>query len=848
MRSGAAESANPVAHGLAWWARHDPERLAIANRDRSMTFEEVDALAATLAARLLELPPGWLPILVDRTPASMVAIHAAVRAGRPFAAVDHDTPRARLEHLLGRLGSPAVALVDRPELGSVLPDAVTALTVPDEAGDGAGPVDLDPLAEACVIFTSGSTGMPKGVVHSWGAFATSRQNASRRSVPGLVEGAPAHVALFSPLSFIAGLFRVTDMSAGKSYSLADPSSMSLEQLAAWLEQGRFDALALTPSTAASLLSLWQGHRRLDTVRVLRTYGEPLLWEHVPAMRALIRPDASVVSGYGASEAISAGVRYEITPDMELGQGRVPLGFARDERRVGVEPLDDPAAAPSDVAAGHTIGELALGGWLATRYLGDPELTARRFVTRADGTRVWRSGDLVTLAPDGCFTLVGRLDDMVKIRGKLVEPAEAERALRAIEGIEQVAVLPHRTATGGHRLVGHVVVRDGAALSPGAVRRRLVEALPPHLVPSVLTRHDDLPVTSRGKLDRVRLQSAPLAPWRDRAPRPPRDELERLVVHVASELLEVSDLDAGDDLWDVGLDSLAAVELCAALADAGHGELDPTDLLRHRTPVDLARHLARSERTAGSEIVRLNAGGAGRPFVFIPGAGMTALSARGLAAAVGADHPVAVVEASGLHRQGRMDRTVEAAARSALRAVREAGLDADHERPLVIGGFSAGGPVAYELARLLHVDGHAVHVVLFDAGLPSANRAGRRRRPAARRLRRAARSPRSLAGWVVREARIVRYTVWPGSRPARAERYTAFKRVARRAVARHVAPSMPFPVTVFQVEGSRAGESARAVVPHAEVITVGGRHRTHLDPPHVSEVGLRLRQLLGDRGA
>ena len=143
------------------------------------------------------------------------------------------------------------------------------------------------------------------------------------------------------------------------------------------------------------------------------------------------------------------------------------------------------------------------GSIATEYLGHPELTKDRFVTDSEGTRWWKSGDLVRQDGSGQYLHVGRLDDLVRVSGKLASPSEAEAALSQIAGVKAAVVLPAVVKT-STRLIGHVEVELGATLPEIELRRALANHLEPHLIPHRIHFHDALPVTPRGKVDRQKL--------------------------------------------------------------------------------------------------------------------------------------------------------------------------------------------------------------------------------------------------------------------------------------------------------------------------------------------------------
>ena len=171
--------------------------------------------------------------------------------------------------------------------------------------------------------------------------------------------------------------------------------------------------------------------------------------------------------------------------------------------------------------------------------------------------------------------------MVKINGRLVEPAEAERVIRAVPGVRAAVVVPRTLASGRQQLVGHV--EAGADVSVDAIRTALSESLPRSLTPAVLVRHQTLPLGDRGKLDRQLLRTAALSPWRDDVGDVPVSSLERSITDIAARCLEMNDLAPSDDLWAMGCDSLAAVEIAEAISVTHDAIIQPNDLISSTTP-------------------------------------------------------------------------------------------------------------------------------------------------------------------------------------------------------------------------------------------------------------------------
>ena len=164
-----------MAMGIVEWAERAPERAAVIDVHRTMTIGELDAAAAALAARLLDGAgpnetdePAWLPIVVDRSVPSIVAVHGVIRAGFPFARIEATMPRELVAEMLARLGNPRRAIVADPMFAELLPAGVEAIPTFGHDGIGAAaPQAVDHEALGRVQFTSGSTGRPKGVISAW---------------------------------------------------------------------------------------------------------------------------------------------------------------------------------------------------------------------------------------------------------------------------------------------------------------------------------------------------------------------------------------------------------------------------------------------------------------------------------------------------------------------------------------------------------------------------------------------------------------------------------------------------------------------------------------------------------
>jgi acyl-coenzyme A synthetase/AMP-(fatty) acid ligase/thioesterase domain-containing protein len=751
-------------------------------------------------------------MIVGRDVASAVAVNAALRAGVGFVPIDASWPAGAVERLLVRLDGPRVAVVTSASRSAVLPVGVECVPVPDEPGLAIDPVAVDPDATAMVTFTSGSSGEPKGVVSPWWAFDAYRAPMTAAAPAG----APDYRAVsLLPPSFAAGVVSLLRPSVGTAVSIIDPSAHDPLSLLETFDRERLNLVVLVPSLVSAVMSRWPTGRRLDAVDTVLVFGEPLDWPMVRTLRTILPEDAVIVNSYGATETIVIVAECRVTARAPLGVGRVPLGRPLVDGRIRLEPLSPDPGAPTEIVV---VGGVSPGYWR------DEALTAVTFGRDPDDTPFWRSGDLARFDEAGDLHFVGRRDNVVKINGRLVEPSEPEAVLGAIPGVRRAVVLVQEGPR-GPRLVAHLELADDATVTPVGVRAELARRVAPYLVPAVLVRHDRLPLTENGKIDRRALGAAPPQPWRTTAASRPSQAFEVAVIAAAADVLGHGSIGPEDDLWDLGLDSLGATELLSTLQDFGWPAMPEAVLLEHRTPSAI-NGLRTGFVPTGSDIW-LNPDADGALVVCVLPPAADALTFRGLAQAIGPDHPVAIVRQADPRAASRPHRSVEQIAGALL--ARLAG-EFSGRRDVWFVGYSASGVVAHELAVQLAPSPVVARVVLLDApagrwtdGDPAADEDLRRR------LRRAARQ-----AWL--------RALPPATLPVRERSFALFEIGSAAAVTYAPRPSSHATVLFRAAEGGwgSLADAWRRAVPDLAVVDLACDHVEILGLPHIGRVAEAIR--------
>jgi thioesterase domain-containing protein/acyl carrier protein len=369
------------------------------------------------------------------------------------------------------------------------------------------------------------------------------------------------------------------------------------------------------------------------------------------------------------------------------------------------------------------GELHIGGvCLARGYQGRPDLTAERFLP-APGERLYRTGDLAQRGADGRIEYLGRIDQQVKVRGFRIELGEIEAVLAGHPGVRQAVVAAREDGPAGQRLVAWIVPEPAAPVpSLDDLRAAAREKLPETMVPSALVLIAALPLTVSGKLDRRALPEPaagdPALPGSlHRASHAPaRDELEAALVEIWETLLHRRPLGIDEDFFTLGGHSLLAVRLMGMLHKRFNKRLPLALLVENRTIERLAaalREPAPDERR--SPLVALQPAGAQPPFFCVHPIGGQVLCYADLARHMGTDQPIFGLQAPGLEAVGKAAPSIVDMAASYLAAVR----GVQPAGPYLLGGWSMGGILAFEMARQLHADGEeAALVAIVDSWSPA----------------------------------------------------------------------------------------------------------------------------------
>jgi acyl-coenzyme A synthetase/AMP-(fatty) acid ligase/acyl carrier protein len=323
------------------------------------------------------------------------------------------------------------------------------------------------------------------------------------------------------------------------------------------------------------------------LRLIALGSEPLLVRDVVLYKQHFSPNCILVNRLGSTEALNFCF-YFIDQQTEFSSHTVPAGYPVNDKEVL---LIDEAGAP--VGPG-SIGEMTVRSpYLSPGYWHKPELTEKVFLADLEGgeNRIYLTGDLGLIRPDGCLEYFGRKDFQIKIRGHRVELSEIEAALLNMDDLKEAAVMAVKDEAGELRLVAYIVPEQGGLVSAHRLYLFLKERLPNYMAPAAFVLLDSLPVNANGKLDRRALsaydhQLQPLVAAN--AFVAPTTSTEERLAAIWATLLKLDRVGIQDDFFALGGHSLLGTQLMSRLKDAFGVDLPLASLFEAPTIAELGQ--------------------------------------------------------------------------------------------------------------------------------------------------------------------------------------------------------------------------------------------------------------------
>jgi amino acid adenylation domain-containing protein len=559
-----------------------PEAVAVLYNDQKVTYKELNERANRLAHHLQRLgvgPETLVGICVERSVEMVVGLLGILKAGGAYVPIDAKYPLERHAKMLEQ-GPVSVLVTQEEQLENMPAFWGPVVCLEEELAGVWGELKSNPESAvsggnlAYVMYTSGSTGQPKGaeVLH--------------RGVLRLVCGvryvdlnSRSCLLQLAPLSFDASTFEIWGaLLHGGRCVLSSERVPTPQDLGQMIKAYGVDTIWLTASLYNTVID--EAPEALAGLKQLLIGGETLSVRHVrQGLRSLV--NTQIINGYGPTEGTTFTCCYRIKNDEELNYG-IPIGSAITNSQVYV--LD----RKQHMVPAGVVGELYIGGaGLARGYLREAELTAQRFVphpySKANGERLYRTGDMVRYLEDGRLEFIGRHDNQVKVRGYRLELGEIETVLERHGSVREAAVLAREDVPGERRLVAYVVRQPESVATVTQLLEYVSNKLPLYMVPSAIVMLEQMPLTPNGKIDRRALPAPEHArPELDQSYVSPRMPTEEIVAGVWAQVLRVEQVGIEDDFFELGGHSLLATQVISRVRELFSVEIELRVLFEHPT--------------------------------------------------------------------------------------------------------------------------------------------------------------------------------------------------------------------------------------------------------------------------
>lgn len=699
-----------------------PDRIAVTAGDQQVSYDALNRRANQVARALREAGAGpevLVGICVERTLETVIGILGILKAGAAYVPVDPALPAETRQFIVA--DSQLKIFLDQGDTG-LGGDASRILSLDQGWQDDFGKQSetclestVEPHHLAYVIYTSGSTGQPKGV-------QVEHRQADRlfTATRHWFEFDEQDVwTLFHSCAFDFSVWELFGalLHGGRLVVVPKEAVHSMDEFHQLLIDERVTVLNQTPSAFWQLLRVDESRnssRLGESLRLIVMAGEPLEVQRLgPWVDRYGDRRPQLINMYGITETTVHSTYRMITAE-DVRRTWSPIGVPIPDLDIH---LLDEEGDPVEVGE---VGEIYVEGeGVARGYLRRAELDAQRFLESPfhPGRRMYRSGDLARRLADGDMDFVGRADNQVKIRGFRIELGEIESHLNSHPAVAQSAVIAQDVEERGKRLLGYVSLESGQSVSTRELRDFLKTKLPAYKLPAGFAEVDAFPLTNNGKLNRRALppwhQCTSLSGPLDSASVLPRTSMENQIGRLWERVLGCEEISVTADFFEQGGDSLSLMNLSGELESA-FGRPFPVNVLVQTPTIEAHARLmdAEPEQFAWSPLVTLKSSGSKPPFFCVHPGGGNALCYRSVAQSFDQDRPFVAIQAYGVDG-GEQLPTVEAMARAYIDAMRER----QPTGPYFLGGWSFGGLVAYEMARLLSEEGAEVGALaILDAGL------------------------------------------------------------------------------------------------------------------------------------
>ncbi|MGP9039172.1 non-ribosomal peptide synthetase [Bacillus stercoris] len=571
-------------------AAEHPEHLAVVCGDSQLTYRELNEKAERTAALLIKrgVSAGDIVgLMLDRSPDMIIGVLSILKAGGAYLPIDPEYPQERISFMLNDSGT-EILLTERSQNKPA--DYNGHILYIDEGENDSIPADLNIQIltdqPAYVIYTSGTTGQPKGVIVEHRNVISLLKHQNQPFEFGhedIWTFSHSYCFDFSVWEMFGALLNGSTLVVVSKETARDPQAFRL-----LLKKERVTVLNQTPTAFYGLMHEDQNHSDRLTIRYVIFGGEALQPGMLQSWNEKY-PHTDLINMYGITET-TVHVTFKKLSAADIAKNKSNIGRPLSTLQAYV--MD----AHMNLLPIGVPGELYIGGeGVARGYLNRDELTADRFVPNPylPGDRLYRTGDLAKRLSNGELEYLGRIDHQVKVRGHRIELGEIQAALLQLPMIKETAVVTRADEQGQTAIYAYMVIKDQQIANISDIRASLKTMLPDFMLPARLIQIDSIPLTANGKLDQKALPE-PEKHTYTADDISPRNEIEKVMAEIWKELLNVDELGVNANFFELGGDSIKALQVCARLKQRGY-ETTVREMFEHQTLGELSARVQKAVR-------------------------------------------------------------------------------------------------------------------------------------------------------------------------------------------------------------------------------------------------------------
>ncbi|GMQ55845.1 hypothetical protein AN1V17_02370 [Vallitalea sediminicola] len=584
-----------------------PDNIAVVFDVEKITYEELNRKSNNLAVILRSKgvrTDSIVGLMVDRSIEMIVGIMAILKAGGAYLPIDTSCPKDRIEYMLKDSGTNILLsksnLVDSitfegiaidlfKDSSSLSEDNSTNLSIINNCND-----------LAYVMYTSGTTGNPKGVM------------IEHRSINNLMLALDENiykkyneylnVCLVAPYYFDASVQQIfaAILNGHSLYITDDYTRRDAEKLIKYYKHNNIHISDGTPMHIKILLNCEENKVQSTKIKEYIIGGEELNLNSVKdlyqAFGQKIKPYINNV--YGPAECCVDSSIYKINSDKINDLEFIPIGKPMTNYNLYI------LSEYNEVMPIGVQGELCISGdGVGRGYLNNPKLTSEKFVDNPFelGTKMYKTGDLARWLPDGNIEFLGRIDNQVKIRGFRIELGEIENKVLENKDVKEATAIVIDDKNGDKHICLYIVSEK--SISNLNLREYLKESLPEYMVPSYFVKLDKMPITSNGKRDRKALPKPKLDESLTNY-EAPRNELEKNLAQIWSEVLGINKIGIDDNFFELGGHSLKAMTLISKIHKKTNKEVSLKELFNSPTIKGISKVIQDAEENIYFQIEKI----------------------------------------------------------------------------------------------------------------------------------------------------------------------------------------------------------------------------------------------------